>query len=79
MKHSVLNVLNYITGDPEPSKAVHGIRSSPAGNHHHRSLPCLWLTLCRKLFFFSESKFDFNGLRDVHFVWKCRCPQIPAY
>jgi len=52
MKHSVLKVLNYITGDAEPIKAIHGIRSSPAGNHHRRSLPCLWLTLCRKLCFF---------------------------
>jgi len=52
MKHSILKVLNYITGDAEPIKAVNGDRSSLAGNHHHRSLPCLWLYVVPKTFCF---------------------------
>lgn len=65
MKHSILKVLNYITGDAESIKAIHGIRSSPAGSNHHRSITLFVTVRCAEtflFFFFKEVNFTSMGL-----------------
>lgn len=54
MKHSHLKGLNCVTGDAEPIKDVHAIRTSTAGNHHHRSFTLLETTMCRHHCTFSK-------------------------